>query len=292
MQNRFNQLGSIIGIFFLKGLSLCPLPLLYLISDFLYIVFYKLIKYRIHVVRKNMRNSFPEMKEEERLQIEKKFYSYLSDLVVETVKDFSISKNVLLKRMQFLNTHFVDQLVKDNKSAMVVMGHYGNWEWICRSAPLFIKNNIIVAYKPLTNPEFDKLLYKARIEFGVRQVPMQQLPRVLLSEKKPYLLILLADQSPSDAETSIWVNFLNQDTAVLPGIEKLAIKYNLPIFYNEVKLLKRGYYTCEFKPLIEVTQNLKYSEITQIHSTRLEENILLEPKLWLWSHKRWKLKRK
>jgi len=228
---------------------------------------------------------------DERLQIEKQFYSYLSDLVVETVKGFSISKKVLLKRMQFLNTYYVDQLVKDNKSAMVVMGHYGNWEWICRSAPLFIQNNIIVAYKPLTNPEFDKLLYKTRIEFGVRQVPMQQLPRVLLSEKNPYLLILLADQSPSDSETSIWVNFLNQDTAVLPGIEKLAIKYKLPVFYNEVKIIKRGYYTCEFKPLIEAPENCSYSEITQLHTHRLEENIKLNPSLWLWSHKRWKLKR-
>lgn len=292
MQNRFNKIGSIIGIFLLKALSLCPLFLLYLLSNFLYFVFYRLIKYRTKVVRQNLLKSFPEKTELELRQIEIDFYKYLSDLVVETVKGFTISKKQLLKRMKFLNTGYVDQLVKDNKSAMVVMGHYGNWEWICRSAPLFIKNNIIVAYKPLTNPQFDKLLYEARIEFGVRQVPMQQLPRVLLGEKKPYLLILLADQSPSDAETSIWVRFLNQDTAVLPGIEKLAIKYKLPIFYNEVKLLKRGYYTCEFKPMIEVPENCKYSEITQVHSMRLEENIRSFPHIWLWSHKRWKLKRK
>lgn len=291
MQNRFNKIGSIVGIFLLKGLSRCPLFLLYFISNFLFFVFYRLIKYRTKVVRQNLTNSFPEKTEIELHEIEIDFYKYLSDLVVETVKGFTISKKELLKRMKFLNTTYVDQLVKDNKSAMVVMGHYGNWEWICRSAPLFIKNNIIVAYKPLTNPQFDKLLYKARIEFGVRQVPMQQLPRVLLGEKKPYLLILLADQSPSDAETSIWVNFLNQDTAVLPGIEKLAVKYKLPIFYNEVKLLKRGYYTCEFKPMIEVPEGYKYSEITQLHSSRLEDNIRYNPHIWLWSHKRWKLKR-
>ncbi|MDI1233239.1 MAG: lysophospholipid acyltransferase family protein [bacterium] len=291
MQNRFNKIGSILGIFFLKILSHFPLFFLYILADFLYFVFYRLIKYRIKVVRNNLANSFPEKSKAELLQIEIKFYKYLADLVIETIKSFTISKRKLLKRMTFLNTIYVDQLVNDNKSAMVVMGHYGNWEWICRSAPLFIKNNIIVAYKPLTNPQFDKLLYQARIEFGVRQVPMHQLPRVLLAEKKPYLLILLADQSPSDSESSIWVEFLNQDTAVLPGIEKLAIKYKLPIYYNEVKLLKRGYYTCEFKPMIEVTENSKYSEITQLHSMRLEENIKSNPTLWLWSHKRWKLKR-
>lgn len=292
MQNRFNQIGSIIGIFFLKCLSHFPLFLLYLLSDFLFIVFYKLIKYRRKIVRQNLVNSFPEKNEKELDLIEHNFYKYLADLVVETVKGFSISKKQLLKRMQFINTTYVDQLVKDNKSAMVVMGHYGNWEWICRSAPLFIKNNIIVAYKPLTNPQFDVLLYKARVEFGVRQVPMHQLPRILLAEKNPYLLILLADQSPSDAETSIWVNFLNQDTAVLPGIEKLALKYKLPIFYNEVKLLKRGYYSCEFKPMIEVPQTCAPNEITQIHTQWLEENITANPNIWLWSHKRWKLKRK
>ncbi len=292
MQTKINKATSIIGIFLLKCLSYLPLGFLYVISDILFIVFYKLIKYRTKVVRINLRNSFPKKTEVELKQIEKQYYKFLSDLVVETVKGFTISKNQLLKRMKFLNTVYVDELVKENRSAMVVMGHYGNWEWICRSAPLFIKNNIIVAYKPLTNPQFDKLLYKARIEFGVRQVPMQQLPRVLLSEKKPYLLILLADQSPSDAETSIWVNFLNQDTAVLPGIEKLTIKYKLPVFYNEVKLLKRGYYTCEFQPLHEVMTNELHANITQIHSKRLEDNIVLNPSIWLWSHKRWKLKRK
>jgi KDO2-lipid IV(A) lauroyltransferase len=287
-----SDIVSVITIAFLKCLSYLPLWSLYLISDFLFIVFYKLIKYRTKVVAKNLKNAYPSASDQELKIIEKDFYRYLADLVVETIKGFTIGRKELLKRMQFLNRNYVDNLVEEQKSAIVVMGHYGNWEWICRSAPLFTQNNIIVAYKPLTNPHFDKLLYKARVEFGVRQVPMQQLPRVIMSEKKPFLLILLADQSPSDAETSIWVNFLNQETAVLPGIEKLALKYNLPVFYNEVKLLKRGYYTCEFKPMCEAGELKGYSEITRLHSLRLEENIQLDPHIWLWSHKRWKLNKK
>lgn len=242
-------------------------------------------------MRSNLQRSFPNRSKEELKSIEVAFYRYLADLIVESVKGFTIGKKELLKRMNFSNPELMNRLAENEQSAIMVMGHQGNWEWISRAAPLLVKNNIIVAYKPLTNRRFDKLMYDTRVEFGVRLVPMQQIPRVLSSEKKPYLLILLADQSPTDSETSIWVNFLNQETAVLPGIEKLALKYRLPVFFNEVRVLKRGYYSCTFKPVCEADELKKYSEITKHHCKLLEENIIERPEYWLWSHKRWKLKK-
>ncbi len=280
-----------IAIFILLLISRLPFFILWGISNFLYVVFYKLVKYRVKVVQSNLKNSFPNATTEELLIIERKFYKYLSDLVIETVKGFTISRKSLESRIEFECGDIYDELHKNRKSAIVVMSHCGNWEWVCRAAPIFMKNKIVVAYKPLSNPYFEKLMLKARTEFGVVQIPMAQIGKFVIQEKEPYLLILAADQSPSDSKSSFWLNFLNQETAVLPGPEKLAKKFNLPVIYHNVRLIKRGVYRCTAQYLVEESAKTSDGEITALHTQHLEQEILQLPEIWLWSHKRWKLKK-
>lgn len=272
-------------------LSRLPFFILWGISNFLYVLFYRLIKYRVKVVRQNLERSFPEKTEIELKVLEKKFYRYLSDLVLETVKGFTISRSDLKNRIDFQCGSIYDELADNRKSAIVVMGHSGNWEWVCRAAPIFMKNRIVVAYKPLSNPYFEKLMLKARTEFGVIQVPMAQIGKFILQQTEPYLLILAADQSPSDSKTSIWVKFLNQETAVLPGPEKLAMKFNLPVIFHDVNRTGRGVYRCTAQYLVEDSKNSQPGAITELHTRHLEQEIIKQPEIWLWSHKRWKLKK-
>jgi len=280
-----------IVIQFLLLISRLPLSILYLLSDLLYIVFYRLIKYRIKIIRENLKNSFPAKSDVERLQIEKKYYIYLCDLLVESIKGFTISEKELKKRMVFNNLDLIEQLYQEQKSAIIIMGHCGNWEWVCRSGPLFMQNRLVGVYKPLTNKLFDSLMNKTRTKFGVEQIPMAQIARYIMVQKTPFLLILIADQSPSDKESAYWLEFLNQETAVLPGAEKLALKFNLPVYFTYVNSYKRGHYTCNTKLLVEVPQATSDGMISRLHSKELENNINYNPHNWLWSHRRWKLKR-
>lgn len=280
-----------IFIFNLKILSILPLWFLYGISNFLYIVFYKLIKYRLKVVKANINLAFPEISDNEKLSLEKSYYSYLSDLVVETLKGFSSSETFLRKRIEFKNLNYFNSLYHAKQSAIVVMGHCGNWEWVCKSAPLFMKNKVIVVYKPLTNKQFDSVFNRVRTKFGVTMVPMAQIARYLLAEKEPYLLILLSDQSPSDNVGVYWTKFFGIDTAVLPGIEKIALKFKLPIYYNDVKRIKRGYYECSIEPLLDINKAYLPGEISQAHTEKLESEIRKQKEIWLWSHRRWKIKK-
>lgn len=286
MKNIVSKLGAL----FLKAISYLPMGFLYLLANLFYLILYKILKYRIKVVRENLKHSFPEKSQQELSLIEKRYYRFLSDLIVESVKGFSIKEAELRKRISYSSTEYYDNLYFNRKNAIVVMGHLGNWEWICRSAPFYLKNKVLVAYKPLSNAAMDDMMFKARSEFGSVPIPMSQVARVILEEKEPFLLILVADQSPSDRNSSIWVQFLNQETAVLPGVEKLAKKFNLPVVYNNIKLTKRGYYECSCEVLIEEPQNTSVGQITQMHSTALEEAIKKQDFAWIWSHRRWKMK--
>jgi Kdo2-lipid IVA lauroyltransferase/acyltransferase len=286
MKNIISELGAR----FLKTISFLPLGFLYGISNLFYLILYRILKYRLKVVRENLSNSFPDKTDIERLEIEKRYYRFLSDLIVESVKGFSINEKDLKKRVSYESTEYYDKLFFDGKNAIVVMGHLGNWEWICRSAPFFLQNKVLVAYKPLSNINMDALMYKSRSEFGSVPVPMSQVARVVLEEKEPFLLILVADQSPSDRNSSIWVKFLNQETAVLPGVEKLAKKFNLPVIFNNIKLTKRGHYECSYEVLIEDSKNAPDGSITLMHSKALEQAIKKQDFAWIWSHRRWKMK--
>ena len=128
------------SVFFLWYLlSLLPLRFLYFISDLLFYPLYYCIRYRRKIIRNNLSNSFPEKDLKEIVQIEKQFYSFFCDYIVETLKLFSISKKQLMRRMTFEGLdEIVESMNKKNKDfCFIYLGHYCNWEWIA-SLPYWI----------------------------------------------------------------------------------------------------------------------------------------------------------
>lgn len=269
--------------------SILPFWLLYFISDvFFYPLFY-IFKYRRKVVANNLLNSFPEKTEIERYQIEKKFYGHLLDLILESVKTMTISKLEIKKRFIIKNPEEITKFTDKGQSVIAVSGHYGNWEWGPLASALSFKSDVIVVYKPLSNKRFEVLLNKMRARFGAIMVPMKQTLRTIIEQKnKSSIFVLVGDQTPPREESQYFTNFLNQETAIFLGVEKIALKTNYPVIYFSISKLKRGYYECLVKLLVEIPESTKEFEITNIHTQELENIIRSKPEYWLWSHKRWK----
>lgn len=277
--------------FFLKIISLLPFWLLYLISDLLYFFLYYIFKYRRKVVQTNLANAFPEKSQDERKGIEKRFYSFLADMMLESIKSISISPKELKKRYKFENLEVITKYLENGRSVIAVSGHYGNWEWGPLSIPSEFKNDVLVVYKPLSDKKFDFKINSIRSRFGAIMVSMKMTLRKVAEYKNiPHVLVLVGDQTPTREESQYFTTFLNQPTAVFLGIEKIAIKANNPIIYFTIKRIKRGYYKSVVKPLVEFPKNTKEYEITNAHTLELENLIREKPEYWLWSHRRWKFK--
>jgi KDO2-lipid IV(A) lauroyltransferase len=277
--------------FFLKIISLLPFWLLYLISDLLYFFLYYIFKYRRKVVQTNLANAFPEKSQVERKGIEKRFYSFLADMMLESIKSISISPKELKKRYKFENLEVITKYLENGRSVIAVSGHYGNWEWGPLSIPSEFKNDVLVVYKPLSDKKFDFKINSIRSRFGAIMVSMKMTLRKVAEYKNiPHVLVLVGDQTPTREESQYFTTFLNQPTAVFLGIEKIAIKANNPIIYFTIKRIKRGYYKSVVKPLVEFPKNTKEYEITNAHTLELENLIREKPEYWLWSHRRWKFK--
>lgn len=279
-----------LAILGLKLLSYLPLNVLYILSDGLFIVLFHITKYRRAVVAENLKNAFPEKDITERNQITIQYYRYLCDLIIESVKMISISKAEAMERFKFVNPELLQEYFDQNKSILAAAGHYGNWE-MASNVGLTTDKKTLVVYKPLTNQIFERFLKKVRSRFNAKMIPMKTSFREILSyRKEPTISILISDQTPVRSDAHCFTTFLNQPTAVFLGIEKLAKSYNYPVVFCDVKVVKRGHYTCEFVPLIEEPKLTAEHEITQAHVKYLEKMIQKEPQYWIWSHKRWKFK--
>lgn len=273
----------------IKLISLLPFWALYLLSDGVYFLLFWVIKYRRVVVKQNLERCFPNKTEKEIAQIEKSFYHHLSDLMVETIKGISISENEMKRRMVNVNQEIYDDLKEKGQSSIIVMSHCGNWEWICLMSQLSCKQQIQCVYKTLSSQGFDRLMFLMRSKFGANPIPMEQTLRVLATNKDIVTCnAFIGDQNPSSGKTACWVDFFNQETAFMWGPEKIARKFNWPLYYLSTIKIKRGYYQALTVPLALEPNALDEGEITQLIARHTQKEIENQPETWLWSHRRWK----
>ena len=282
-----------ISLPFIYLVSILPFWLLYRVSDFMYIIIYRVLGYRKKVVLQNLKNSFPNKSDQEINKICIEFYSFFCDWVVEMIKSITISKNAMIKRCHFTDTSLLDKFNKEKRKVIFVMGHFGNYELAAAEMAYNTNYRLHVIYKPLANPYFNRLINKKRVRVGTKIMPMTATFKTMLSLRNDAELsatAFIADQIPSP-ESAYWTTFLNQDTPIFLGTEIIATKLNYPVIYVSLNRVRRGYYEMTTDLLCENPAATQKGEISEMHTKRLEQDIIRQPEIWLWSHKRWKHKR-
>ncbi len=277
--------------FLILPISLLPYPLLYLLSDFLFLVMYRLIGYRKEVVFTNLKNSFPDKTEKELKHIMSGFYRHLCDLIIESIKGFTISEKQLRKRLIIKNPEFSNYFSDKGQSIIFVGGHYNNWEICAQAFSMYSNHKCIGIYKPLSNAFMNSKLYTSRSKYGMNLVSMKQTKKSFEDGTDAKAIVFGSDQNPSNPKRAHWVQFLNQDTGVLFGVEKYSKQYDWPVVFVSISKVKRGHYEVEYSLITDKPTEEPHGKITEDFTKRLEQDIINQPQYWLWSHKRWKHKR-
>lgn len=276
--------------------ALLPLKILYILSDILFFPMFYIVRYRRKLVYQNMKDSFPEKSEKEIRRMEKAFYHHFCDYIVETIKLLHISDKETRKRVKFHNTEALQEIVDNGGSCLMLLGHYGNWEFVPSVTLWMRKGSVIFAqiYRPLKNKWFDRFFLKLRGRYHSECIAKQDTLRSILRYKssgRPSITGFMADQTPSPANIHHWVNFLNHDTPIFTGVEKIAHKVGFSVFYFDVEKIKRGYYSVTIREISKNPKETEEFEITNKYMEMMETTILRAPEYWLWTHNRWKHKR-
>ncbi|HLG03959.1 MAG TPA: lysophospholipid acyltransferase family protein [Bacteroidia bacterium] len=274
--------------------SILPFPLLYGFSGIVYFVLYHMLGYRKKVVYQNLSRAFPEMGDAGIRRLRRKYFRYMCDLFLETFKTLTISRASMLRRcrMNPEGDQLLKKLYAENKHLILVLGHFGNWEWGGNTFSLTQQHQLYVIYHPLQNKYFNQLIIRMRTRFGTKLITRKDSLRRMLELRSgpPSATAFIADQTPHP-DHAHWMRFMQQDTPVYPGAERFAKKLNYPVVYISVSRLKRGYYEINADLLFADPAVAAEFEITEAHTKRLEQDIRRLPATWLWSHKRWKHKR-
>ena len=276
------------------AISLLPFWLLYLISDGFFLLIYYLVRYRRKVVWKNLSSSFPEKDEAELRQISRQFYHWLCDYFVETIKLLSISNEKLLQRIEFKGVEQLEQCFDNGQDCAAILGHYCNWEWLSATGLAFKRHPEAVTgliYHPLYNDAFDQLFIDIRKAHGGDCIPKQDILRHLITFKRDNhrsLFGYISDQAPRWHNIHLWLPFLNHDTPVFTGGERIMRKMDDAVFYVEMERPRRGQYVCTFKQISPHAAQEPDDGITRRFFLMLEETIRRAPSYYLWTHNRWK----
>lgn len=289
-----------VGYYILYGVAylhaLLPFSILYVLSDIMYIAVYHIFRYRRTLVRKNLTHSFPEKAEKEITKTEKVFYRHLCDYFVETIKTIRLSDKEVMKRMKFANPEVINYLTKDGNSCIVSLGHYGNWEWV-PSISMYLRPGVEqgLIYKRLHSRAFDTFFLHVRSRFSPKPIEMKNAFRNMVklrNEGKTMAIGFLTDQRPPRYHDQYWTTFLNQDTLVQTGMERIARQMKFSVAYLDITKVKRGYYVGRFSVIAPDASQEQEFAITETYMRKLEKTILQEPAYYLWSHNRWKFKKK
>lgn len=281
-------------LFLIRAFSLLPLSVLYFLADY---VIYPLVRYvaryRLKLVRKNIRLSFPEKSEEEQNAIIDAFYHHFADILVEIMYGYRVSDGEMRERVVFENMEVLEELARQKHGVIAYLGHMCNWEWIADVGKQFADKSIVEynVYRKQKNQKSDEAMLLLRSKRGGECVEKNVLLRKLVQLRHadhPFVIGLIADQKPSPRNAHTWTTFLHQDTSFLDGGEVLARKFDLGVVYANITSPKRGYYRIHFEVITDEPQSMPENEITLSYARLIEANIYQQPERWLWTHNRWK----
>lgn len=279
---------KILYYLFIKPLSLLPFFILYRISDFLYLLVYYIVGYRKKVVKDNISKSLTHLSPKEQKQVIKAFYKHFCDIIIESLKLFSLDDQSFKKRFKFKNLAVLDEYHKNNQSYLGVGYHYNNWEYFATICNAFVDHQAYGIYTPIQHPFMSKIISESRGRYGIVLLAKKQVKEFFSSPKHPFVVFFGSDQSPSRSRKAYETQFLGRRTRVQFGLEKYATEMNLPVVEFKVEKVKRGYYETTVNILCDDPSATQYGEISDLHTHSLEQQILKAPQYWLWSHKRWK----
>lgn len=274
-------------------LSLLPLRVLYGLSNVLFFLIFHVLHYRRRTVWVNIVTSFPEREPEDHKKIERQFYHWFCDYIVESIKLLTMSADEMKRRMVFRGTEKIEQCLGNGQSCALYLGHYCNWEWVT-SFPLWLSHEQVQCgqlYHPIENEAFDRLFLAVRQRFRSVCIPMNESIRHIMaykSQNKPVVIGYIADQAPFWWNIHHWSPFLHHDTAVLTGTERIVRKLNHAVFYVDMRRTRRGYYEAEFVPMTLDPSSLPEFQLTDDYFQHLQRSICRHPETYLWTHDRWK----
>lgn len=246
-----------------------------------------ILHYRVDVVRSNLQAVFTYPDDAALRKDLRAYYLYLGKIFRQTL--LSPTAKRLRRHVNLINDPQLAEWLTQGQSAIILMGHTGNWEWASAYIAHSYPDQVCGLYKKIKSKLVNDFILRRRHMNANYLVDISQMGELLrLLKRKPLLIVMIADQNPGSDQGIIWTSFLGRETAFANGPESLSTRYRLPVVYAHVDSLPRGRYSVSFKRIYDGQELVAPGEITARFAKALATNIYENKIAWLWSHRRWK----
>lgn len=227
---------------------------------------------------------------EEKKIIAKNAFRHFSQAALEFFWALSLDRTEIDSLIKIENKEYLDKALEKGKGAIILTGHYGNWEFLARKLVILgYKVNVIA--RDSDDPGMTGITTRIREHGGYRVFDKDQpIIGAMRALKNNECLGILPDQNDSKG---IFVKFFGRLCATATGPAAISLKSGCPIVPIFNSKMPDGSYLMQVYPEIEYTptgDNEKdIYNLTALINDALEIHIRKNPSQWLWLHDRWKL---
>ena len=297
------------GIWLLRGtlrlLSKLPLGVHSALGGALAWLACDMVRYRRHVVDRNLALCFPDKSDKERKAVRRGFYRHLGEVVAETVWFGGCRNPERLHRRRLVEADNIGEiaaLFEATPSTIALCSHFGNWELYGGMASFnytgtpmpFTEQNYCVVYLKQSSEAWNEILRENRMapvldpEHFDGYIESRDILRYVLrhrGDRKFYNVN--TDQRPYTISQGVTeVDFLGQRTYTMTGAAALARKLGLAVVYVAMRRDRRGHYFLHYTPICRDASEMDVQQIMQQFYSLLEEDVRRQPEQYLWSHRR------
>lgn len=245
---------------------------------------------RRSVTMEHLRRVFCDKSEQELERIARASYENFGRTTFEFARFPRLSPEVIRRTVTLTGGEHLDRTLEKGGGAILVAGHFGNWELAATLATMGYPLTFLVGEQH--NILVDRLMNSLRARFGVEIVPLTgSLLGVLRALRRNRIVAMLSDQDAG--RRGVFVDFLGKKASTPYGPGRLAARTGAPLVPgNDVRRGKGMHEIVILPPVERPPEGAPLEEAerhyTQAYTKAFESFILERPEQYFWMHRRWK----
>lgn len=239
----------------------------------------------------HLRRVFGESRSEEELRrIARESYENFGRTTFEFARFGRLTPALIERTVSLRGREHLDRALEGGKGAILVAGHFGNWELAATLATMGYPLTFLVGEQH--NILVDRLMNSLRARFGVEIVPLTgSLLGVLRALKRNRIVAMLSDQDAG--RHGVFVEFLGKQASTPYGPGRLAARTGAPLLPGNDVRVDRGMHEIVVLPAVQAPPEGTAPEeaermYTQAYTSALGSFVLEHPEQYFWMHRRWK----
>ena len=241
------------------------------------------------VANENLERVYPDWSPRRRRRVTFRSYTRMARSLVEFLHTPKYSDSEILERVALENESALEELLAEGHGAILLSGHFGNWEWLARRVAA-AGHPFAVLFKEPRDRVLAERLRRMRAAAGIEQIDHDDMRGAIRWLRKGRVLGIVMDQEPRKRSEGVVAPLFGQPTMTHVGPFRLARMAEAPLLTFFCRATGGGRYLArlELLPASDaVDPETAVSEDAARFNARLEAAVRRDPEHWMWMYKRW-----